>query len=146
MNLLEHSEDCAPLIPCAACEIVSWLRTRLPPEDFAELVTNLFVPIANDPASRVKVVFSASTTQRDAYSLQQIPNLLNYTVEANIDADDLARYAGEMVLFEHSERIRKMTREGLDLEDNPRERGMARLASIVRYLGERYLDRIGRIQ
>lgn len=38
MNLLEHSPDCLPLMPCAACEIVAWLRGRLPPEDFAELV------------------------------------------------------------------------------------------------------------
>ena len=38
MNLLEHSSDCVPLIPCAACEVVSWLRTKLTPQDFNELV------------------------------------------------------------------------------------------------------------
>jgi hypothetical protein len=38
VNLLEHSADCAPLIPCQACELVSWLRGKLSPEDFGELV------------------------------------------------------------------------------------------------------------
>lgn len=38
MNLFEHSPDCVPLMPCAACEIVAWLRGKLRPEDFAELV------------------------------------------------------------------------------------------------------------
>ena len=37
MNLLEHSKDCAPLIPCKACEIVAWLRGKLNEADFAEL-------------------------------------------------------------------------------------------------------------
>jgi hypothetical protein len=38
MNLLEHSSDCMPLIPCQACEIVAWLRSKLADVDFAELV------------------------------------------------------------------------------------------------------------
>lgn len=39
MNLLEHSSDCLPLLPCPACEIVAWLRGKMSAEDFAELVT-----------------------------------------------------------------------------------------------------------
>jgi hypothetical protein len=38
MNLLEHSPDCLPLMPCAACDVVAWLRGKLDPKDFAELV------------------------------------------------------------------------------------------------------------
>jgi hypothetical protein len=38
MNLLEHSQDCLPLMPCAACDLVAWLRSKLDPKDFAELV------------------------------------------------------------------------------------------------------------
>jgi len=38
MNLLEHSRDCLPLTPCAACELVAWLRSKLEDADFAELV------------------------------------------------------------------------------------------------------------
>jgi hypothetical protein len=38
MNLFEHSADCSPLVPCAACETVAWLRTKLSEEDFTTLV------------------------------------------------------------------------------------------------------------
>jgi hypothetical protein len=48
MNLLEHSPDCAPLLPCAACELVSWLRNKLSPEDFSEL-TNRAQALAPAP-------------------------------------------------------------------------------------------------
>ena len=39
MNLFEeHGPDCTPLIPCGACEIVAWLKSKLSAEDFASLV------------------------------------------------------------------------------------------------------------
>jgi hypothetical protein len=38
MNLFEHSQGCLPLVPCAACETVAWLRSKLSPDEFAELV------------------------------------------------------------------------------------------------------------
>jgi hypothetical protein len=42
MNLFnEHGEDCTPLVPCTACEIVAWLKLKLSAEDFAELVERM---------------------------------------------------------------------------------------------------------
>ena len=37
MNLFEHGKDCTPLMPCQACHLVSWLRSRLTDEDNLEL-------------------------------------------------------------------------------------------------------------
>jgi hypothetical protein len=42
MNLFtEHGPDCTPLVPCRACEIVAWLRTKLSEEDFSHLVESV---------------------------------------------------------------------------------------------------------
>lgn len=35
---VEHGPDCTPLIPCAACELVAWLRSKLSEDDFSILV------------------------------------------------------------------------------------------------------------
>jgi len=40
-QLIEHQPDCTPLHPCAACELVAWLREKLEPEDFSHLVERL---------------------------------------------------------------------------------------------------------
>jgi len=34
----EHSEDCTPLVPCGSCQIVAWLKLKLTPQDFNDLV------------------------------------------------------------------------------------------------------------
>ena len=34
----EHGPNCTPLVPCKACEIVAWLRSKLSEADFATLV------------------------------------------------------------------------------------------------------------
>jgi hypothetical protein len=35
---VEHGPNCTPLAPCAACDLVAWLRSKLSEEDFSILV------------------------------------------------------------------------------------------------------------
>jgi hypothetical protein len=41
MTLFEHAPNCTPISPCQACELVTWLRTKLKEEDFEELVVRV---------------------------------------------------------------------------------------------------------
>jgi hypothetical protein len=41
MTLFEHAPNCTPLTPCQACELVTWLRTKISEEDFDELVVRV---------------------------------------------------------------------------------------------------------
>jgi hypothetical protein len=41
MTLFEHAATCTPLMPCQACELVTWLRGKLNEADFEELVNRV---------------------------------------------------------------------------------------------------------
>lgn len=66
MNLLEHGDDCMPLMPCAACEIVAWLRGKLPPEDFAELVNRAKTLTPPKRTRRRRVAVATTETPKQA--------------------------------------------------------------------------------
>jgi hypothetical protein len=41
MTLFEHASTCTPLMPCQACELVTWLRSKLNEAEFEELVNRV---------------------------------------------------------------------------------------------------------
>jgi hypothetical protein len=38
MTLAKHTKNCTPLLPCVGCQLVAWLRSKLAPDVFRELV------------------------------------------------------------------------------------------------------------
>jgi hypothetical protein len=102
------------------------------PEDFAHLVTHLFGPIAKDPSSRVKLVFSVNATERVAYRLDDLPGQpLIYTVPDKVETEDLVRYAVEMVLpdkKEEEEKVRNLA--NILLQFDLPQKGMGRLGPV----------------
>ncbi|HYJ42606.1 MAG TPA: CHAT domain-containing protein [Steroidobacteraceae bacterium] len=122
--------------------------TRLvSPDDFAQLVTHLFKPIALEKDGRVKLVFSVSDVERDAYSLrkQDLPQLA-YEVPANMDNDALVNYAVEMLRFSNADYVRQLADLLLKMPDEKQRVGMARLGKIRETLNSSYFADIERMQ
>lgn len=96
MNLLEHAKDCTPLTPCAACEIVVFLRDNLEPEVFEALLERVKrLQPTNGPLPRYLLPF---TTPVD--DLQILAPLSTRTRNALRDwncitIDDVLRFARE---------------------------------------------------
>lgn len=122
--------------------------TRLvSPDDFSQLVTHLFKPIALEKNGRVKLVFSVSDVERDAYGLRKrdLPQL-PYEVPTNIGKDALVNYAVEMMRFSNADFVRKLADLLLDMEDEKQRVGMARLGKIRETLSKKDLDDVERMQ
>jgi hypothetical protein len=126
----------------------------LPKEDFNQLVTHFFLPIAEDPISRIRLVFCMNQPERAEYEIGPLIGAYarSYELPVAYSVEDLAELATEMLWSEDAplKEIRQIATLLLGLpEGYPQHNGIARLKPLLKMLIEQHspcLDRIVRMR
>lgn len=121
----------------------------LSPEDFRQLLTHLFRPIALESQGRIKLAFSVTPTERAAYQLADLAQhpIVSYVLPDNYPPAQLVEYAAELLQFNNEPLVREAAE--LFLVKFPEERpwrGIARLKTLIKHLPHDWFDSVPRMR
>ena len=110
-------------------------RTLFAP-DFEQLVLNLFLPIARDRGSAMKLAFGATHSEKRDYRLDLLvgDDALTYEVPIDYADEKLVELAAEAVWFEKEMQVRELARIMLGFSDAERPVGLGRLKSFISWV------------
>ncbi len=110
-------------------------RTLFAP-DFEQLIQHLFLPIARDPATNIKLAFGATDSERRDYRLDLLTgdSALGYVVPVEFQEDRLVELAAEAVYFQMESKVKALAKAMLSLPDDERAVGLGRLKSFIEYV------------
>lgn len=124
----------------------------LPPPDFEQFVIHLFRPIAEDPASLIKLVFSATDSEASDYKLDLLPTDKRVEQKVPVAFSDaqLGKLADEMLWFKNP-KVERMATQLFEFSlDTNAPKGLARLKAVLTAIenvgGRTLLDSIRRMR
>jgi hypothetical protein len=107
----------------------------LDPREFEQLIRHLFRPIAQDPGSMIKLVFSVNTAEHADYKLSLLPpaQASTYDLAHEYTEQELIEFATEMLWFNEEDKVRKVAEAlfGYVDEDADAPKGLARLSLVL---------------
>jgi hypothetical protein len=110
-------------------------RTLFAP-DFEQLIQGLFLPIARDRGSNIKLVFGATFSESRDYKLDLLAgeDALAYEVPIDYPEERLVELAAEAVWFEKEPKVTDLARSMLRFADAERTVGLGRLKSFIEFV------------